>query len=127
MLAYRFARSVEAIARKYKIASLTNGNANVMRLSIGKHFTAHICSEEVGVKKPDQKIFSRLSNVLETGPEFILHVGDNPDEDVIGAQEAGLQSVWMNRFQKVWPHEKTPTHELHGLKDLVNLLTDNCH
>ena len=51
-----------------------------------------------------------------------MHVGDHPSEDVIGAEEAGLQSAWMNRFDREWPFEKQPSAELHNLNDLVEFI-----
>ena len=110
------------LSKRFKIASLTNGNADVMRLSIGKYFFAHVCAEEVGVKKPDKMMFSRLSEVLDTPQEFILHVGDHPIEDVIAAKESGLQSVWMNRFKKEWPLQEKVPHEVTNLNQLTDLL-----
>ena len=115
-------KCLEILSRTYKIASLTNGYADVRRLSIGRYFDAHISAEEVGVKKPDNKMFATLSDNLEVSPENILHVGDHPKEDVIGAQEAGLQSVWMNRFQNKWPLEEKVPLEVCSLNQLINFM-----
>ena len=68
------------------------------------------------------KIFHKACELLDTKPEDVLHVGDHPSEDVIGAEEAGLQSAWMNRFDREWPFEKQPSAELHNLNDLVEFI-----
>ena len=108
---------------KYKVASLTNGNANVMRLEIGKYFDVHLSSEEVGVKKPDRMMFNQVSRSLEIPHQRILHVGDNPVDDVQGAVDAGLQALWINRSQNPWPLDSADPHEIRDLSELIELLS----
>ena len=108
---------------KYKVASLTNGNANVMRLEIGKYFDVHLSSEEVGVKKPDRMMFHQVSRSLEIPHQRILHVGDNPVDDVQGAVDAGLQAIWINRSQNPWPLDSADPHEIRDLSELIELLS----
>ena len=108
---------------KYKVASLTNGNANVMRLEIGKYFDVHLSSEEVGVKKPDRMMFNQVSCSLEIPHQRILHVGDNPVDDVQGAVDAGLKSIWINRTQNPWPLDSTDPHEIRDLSALIEFLS----
>ena len=108
---------------KYKVASLTNGNANVMRLEIGKYFDIHLSSEEVGVKKPDRMMFHQVSRSLEIPHQLILHVGDNPFDDVQGAVDAGLQAIWINRSQNPWPLDSADPHEIRDLSELIELLS----
>ena len=38
----------------------------------------------------------------------VLHIGDDPHADVIGATQAGMQAVWLNRDAKVWPAQLPP-------------------
>jgi putative hydrolase of the HAD superfamily len=33
----------------------------------------------------------------------VLHIGDDPVADVIGATQAGMQAVWLNREAREWP------------------------
>ncbi len=33
----------------------------------------------------------------------VLHIGDDPLADVIGATRAGMQAVWLNRDGREWP------------------------
>ncbi|MBT4395859.1 MAG: HAD family hydrolase, partial [Acidiferrobacteraceae bacterium] len=51
-----------------------------------------------------------------------LHVGDHPLEDVIGAQQAGLKAVWVNRNGDDWTHDETPHAEVNDLAQLVEVL-----
>ena len=50
-------------------------------------------SDEVGFRKPDGRIFRRALEALGVEPAQALHVGDNPDADVLGAQRAGMRAA----------------------------------
>jgi putative hydrolase of the HAD superfamily len=50
-------------------------------------------SDEVGFRKPDPRIFRRALDALGVPPARALHVGDNPDADVAGAQRIGMRTV----------------------------------
>jgi putative hydrolase of the HAD superfamily len=41
-------------------------------------------------------------------PIEVLHVGDDPLADVVGATQAGLQAVWLNRDARTWPEQFAP-------------------
>jgi putative hydrolase of the HAD superfamily len=38
----------------------------------------------------------------------VLHIGDDPLADVVGATQAGMQSVWLNREGRAWPSQFVP-------------------
>ena len=107
---------------KYKLAALTNGNANVMRLEIGKYFDAHFSAEQVGVQKPKRRIFDHVSNALNMPHQNILHVGDNPVDDVKGALDSGFQAVWVNRSRMKWPLDLLGHKEILDLGQLPKLV-----
>jgi putative hydrolase of the HAD superfamily len=52
-----------------------------------------IFSEEVGIRKPDPKIFQLVARRLNVQPAEIVHVGDNLRMDVWGAKNAGLKAI----------------------------------
>jgi len=49
-------------------------------------------------------------------------VGDHPVEDVIGALDAGLTAVWVNRSAGVWDQQRKPSAQVTSMLDLVELL-----
>ena len=53
-----------------------------------------------------------------------MHVGDDPDFDVRGAINAGLQAVWINRTTAQWPGEDRP-HEINSLECLERWLEND--
>jgi len=53
-----------------------------------------------------------------------LHVGDNPQTDVIGGHNAGVRTVWYNQNEATWPdHLQKPDFEVTSLPELQVLLT----
>jgi putative hydrolase of the HAD superfamily len=50
-------------------------------------------SDEVGSRKPDARIFVRALEGLGVEPHRALHIGDNPDADVVGARKLGIRTA----------------------------------
>lgn len=57
------------------------------------HFGAISYSDEVGVRKPDAEIFQATLARAGVRPEEAVHIGDNPDADVVGAQAVGMRAA----------------------------------
>ncbi len=63
------------------------------REGILDYFDATVFSDEIGYGKPDPRIFLTAAERLELKPRDILHVGDNLENDVRGAQSAGMKTI----------------------------------
>ncbi len=63
------------------------------RLGLLDGLAAQIFSDEVGVPKPDPRIFREALGALGVGPERAIHVGDLRRTDVAGARSLGMRSV----------------------------------
>lgn len=85
------------------LASLTNGNADLQLIGIHAHFACRVCARDAGMAKPDPRIFLAAAAQLGIAPADILHVGDDPVMDVLGARDAGLRAAWINRRGEAWP------------------------
>jgi putative hydrolase of the HAD superfamily len=56
----------------------------------------------------------------------VLHVGDDPLADVVGAQRAGIRAVWLDRGAREWPLDYArPAGTVTTLTDLDALLAAN--
>lgn len=53
--------------------------------------------DELGVGKPDPRVFLEACRLLGTEPGETLYVGDELDTDALAAQRAGLRAVWLDR------------------------------
>lgn len=100
------------LAARWPLASLTNGNADPARTGIAAHFSVHIASRDVGVAKPDPRIFHAAATRFGVAAQDVLHVGDDPALDVLGARRAGLRAAWINRHGDAWPAELGAAPEL---------------
>ena len=58
-----------------------------------RHFATVTYSDEVGVRKPEAEIFRRTLAAAGVAPAEALHIGDNPDADVVGAQGVGMRAA----------------------------------
>lgn len=54
-----------------------------------------IFSGDAGVWKPMPAIFERMLEALEVAPHEAVFVGDNPKEDILGAQNVGMHTIWI--------------------------------
>lgn len=52
----------------------------------------------------------------------VLMVGDNPDSDVLGGMNAGIDTCWLNVDGKACPEGVEPTYEVASLSELKTIL-----
>ena len=66
-------------------------------IGIGHLVDAVVTSAEVGVAKPDPRIFAAALEAVGVRPAAALHVGDDPRRDLAGAEAAGITAVLLDR------------------------------
>ena len=99
--------ALEWLSARYPLVAVTNGNADLGKVGLDEFFVASIQAREVGVPKPQRRIFDVAVEKAGVPHARILHVGDDPRTDVEGAREAGLQTAWVNRKGEGWPADIT--------------------
>jgi HAD superfamily hydrolase (TIGR01549 family) len=110
------------LAARFPIVALSNGNADVGRVGLGAFFAASLSAQAFGVAKPDPRIFHAGASAAGVPAEAVLHIGDDAALDVLGALDAGMQTVWVNREDKPWAHEAQPHLSVASLLELCALL-----
>lgn len=86
-------------------------------------FRCTVISAEHGWRKPHQKIFHDTLAQLQVAPQSALFVGDSPHDDVIGAQQAGLDIAWVNASGAELPaHCPRPQYTIRAIPELAPLL-----
>ena len=91
-----------------------------IRIGIGTNMTSHIqykklirlglsdvvdfitVSEESIFDKPDVRFFARVLERSEASPEECLFVGDNYQNDYLGAKACGMNALWYAKKEKPW-------------------------
>lgn len=112
---------LRSLGERYRLISVTNGNADVERTPLRGLFNAAFRAEDVGAAKPDPALFEAALALAGVGPEQALHLGDDPLLDVDASRRLGMRAVWVNRRGADWPGELTPpeleVRDLHGFSD----------
>ncbi|MDF1484031.1 HAD family hydrolase [Ramlibacter sp. H39-3-26] len=110
------------LSARYPVVALSNGNADVHAVGIGRYFAAALSACEFGVGKPDPRIFHAAARAAGVEPHAVLHIGDDATLDAQGALGAGMQAVWINRTAQPWPHAGPAPATVDGLGQLHGLL-----
>jgi putative hydrolase of the HAD superfamily len=121
------APTLEKFKSCYRLGLLTNGAPDLQRRKIhatdlGKYFDAVVVSGEVGIGKPDARIFEKMLAQLKTGPESALVVGDSLKSDIAGAQGAGIKAVWVNRSENAADAPIIPDGMVYSLDELGKVI-----
>lgn len=123
---------LETLHKEYQLIMLTNGSPDLQNTKLAitpelrKYFDRIIISGDFGKGKPDVRIFEHVLETTETEKEEALMVGDNLMTDILGANRAGIRSVWINRDRKK-KNDVEPTYEITHLEELYGLLEQLNH
>jgi len=86
---------------KYKLHIITNGFEEVQHKKlknsgIDHYFSTVTTSEEVGLKKPNPKVFLTALNKANSFPTQSVMIGDSLEADILGANNIGMQTIFYN-------------------------------
>jgi putative hydrolase of the HAD superfamily len=120
---------VRGLARDHRLALVTNGAPDVQReklshTSLARSFEVTVISAELGVGKPDPRIFEAALVALAIPPDEAVMVGDSLARDVAGAHAAGLRAIWIDRGirEKVPAPLPVPEARVTALKEVGSAL-----
>jgi putative hydrolase of the HAD superfamily len=118
---------LEKLHTKYVLGLLTNGVPDLQRRKLeGAGFAGcfkhALVSGEAGIGKPDRRVFEMLLDRMETSADRTLMIGDSLENDVQGAQGAGMRAVWVNRTGRVRDSHILPDWEIASLDQLIPIL-----
>ena len=111
--------------RGYRMHMTSNGFHEVQYKKLAAcglrdYFDTIILSEDAGANKPSPQYFDYALKVSGASRETTLMIGDNLNTDIVGAHNAGLDTILFNR----WGVEPTdvPTHTVTRLLDIKDIL-----
>ena len=113
--------------RKFKTAILSNGTPDMLEAAVKnskiEHLVEEILSvEEVGIFKPNPRVYHIAANKLNLKPQEIVFQSSNA-WDASGASAFGFKVAWVNRFdQSAERLPGKPNVEINSLADLPSLL-----
>lgn len=115
--------------RKHEIrlALLTNGNATYQRRKIEQYnlapfFDSILIEEELGIGKPDIRVYLYALEQLYVTAKEAWIVGDNLEMDIAIPQQLGIYTIWFDEQEKGLPSSPSvhPDRVIHSLAELLN-------
>ena len=93
-------------------------------LELAQHFEVLSISARVGYQKPHPAIFEHALELLGVDAREAVHVGDDPQADVVGARRAGIEPVLIDRHGRAHPPigADAPADGVTVIADLAELL-----
>ena len=100
---------MEELKKYSKIAIITNGlhiqqDEKIKICNIGKYIDYLITSETIGCKKPDQDFYLKTLEIINNEKHECIVIGDSWEVDILGAYNAGIKSIWLNRYAAKCPN-----------------------
>ncbi|NMO23398.1 HAD family hydrolase [Pyxidicoccus fallax] len=98
---------VKSLRQRAPVAVVSNGSGRVQRAKMDRAELTPVLSNvflsgEVGADKPDPRIFLAALAAVDRRPEEVLHIGDDPERDIVGAVRLGLSTCWVSHG-RTWP------------------------
>ena len=85
----------------YKLGVIANQKTGLKNrleeFGILKYFDIVIASEEVGVSKPDKKIFNLALSKVKCIPQECIMIGDRLDNDILPAIQISMKTIWVKQ------------------------------
>ena len=118
----------------YHVGIITNGAhdehtdsqlSKVLHLGLSERIQSLTISGEIGVRKPKIEIFQVACERAGTSPKEALFVGDTVENDIVGANRAGMTSVFINRESDLLTPktaEEQPDYSISNLHDVLSCL-----
>lgn len=114
--------TLDTLRRKYSLGLLTNGNSDPKRCGLAGMFQFVVMALDHGIEKPDPRIFQIAMEQAECSAHEFIHVGDSLEDDVKGAANAGIKSVWVNRNGEASESNIEIAYEVSSLHELLEIL-----
>ncbi|UCH31944.1 MAG: HAD family hydrolase [Candidatus Bathyarchaeota archaeon] len=123
---------LQKLSKGYKLGIVSNFtcasviHAGLRELKIYDYFDVVLISDAVGWRKPSPRIFHEALRRLKVTSEETLFVGDTPAEDIKGAKNVGIRTVFISsQFNSVSDMQKAiqqPDYIIENLQDLIRIL-----
>lgn len=90
---------------------------------LDKYFDEYYISEDIGYSKPNAKFFAPMfQRIPDLKTENTIMVGDRLQSDILGANRAGLQSIWFNPNKNINELDFQPTYTVDSYQQLYKLI-----
>ncbi|MFA9487395.1 MULTISPECIES: pyrimidine 5'-nucleotidase [unclassified Mannheimia] len=120
--------TLNALYGKVKMGIITNGFTELQQKRLDNTQTAHffdivVISEQIGAAKPDRQVFDYAFALMD---EFdrtkVLMVGDTLASDILGGNNSGIDTCWLNTFNLENDTDIKPTYEINAINQLIEIV-----
>jgi len=117
---------VRKLAGVFPLGLITNGIASVQRRRFAAspilaYFKAVVISEDVGIAKPDPRIFAPALEAIGVSAQDVLYVGDSISSDMAAARNAGMDFCWLNPQGLAIPEGYAPEYVIASLGEFPKI------
>ncbi|MDZ7748793.1 MAG: HAD-IA family hydrolase [Halofilum sp. (in: g-proteobacteria)] len=91
---------LRTLAERYRLVAVTNADRwafERMSHTLGHPFAERVTCDEVGVNKPDPRVWSYVLEKLDAEAGQVLHCAQSRYHDLVSAQRFGLATAWIER------------------------------
>lgn len=114
---------LDELVGRYVLGLVTNGNTDPERNGLGGRFAFRLAADDVGLRKPDPRLFLMAAAAAGCHPNELVYVGDEPAKDVAAPQAVGCRGVWLNRTGASCPPGIDPDATITALDQLPAVIT----
>lgn len=120
-----------------KTAIITDGipikqYEKILRLGLDKYIDLVVISDEIGVKKPNPRLFDYCLKKFGLNGQEMVYIGDRIDKDIIPALLNNIYSVFIHRGGKYdtyktgnkIPKETKPDYEITSLSEVLEIIEE---
>ncbi|CAN5686917.1 hypothetical protein BH10ACT1_BH10ACT1_01860 [soil metagenome] len=107
---------------RHVLGLVTNGNTSPDTSPLAGRFDFRLAADEIGIRKPDRRMFTMAAAAAGCHPAELVYVGDQPDFDVAAPQAVGCRGVWLNRTGVACPPGIVPDATISDLTELPAVL-----
>lgn len=120
--------AVDRLHKKYRLFLASNGTASVQKgrmtsANLYRFFERVFVSQEIGHNKPSKAYFDTcFAQIPGFDPSRAIIVGDSLTSDILGGQNAGIATCWVNPAGKPRREDIRVDYEIKALSELESLL-----
>lgn len=93
--------TLRELSRSYRLAVISNADGRIAqlleRLGVAEFFQTITDSGKIGHEKPDPRIFAAAIDSVRADPARSIYIGDIYSVDYVGARNAGMASLLLDR------------------------------
>ncbi|WP_166242929.1 HAD family hydrolase [Paenibacillus turpanensis] len=110
------------LSKNYRLFLISNWDHSakdvLRRLELDHYFERILISAEIGVEKPDERIFRIALEELQLEPEQVVYVGDNYYDDCTATAKLGMDTLLINRFGQLGIEELRHPRVIRDIREI---------